>query len=331
MQRGGRRLVWHTMQSILGRPLPGEVHLSRTVVRGIVGLILIAGLGFRLASASTVVVPDAFSTVQLAIDSGADTVLIREGIYRERPVVDHAVVLQGVGMGNRPRLDGLQIFNTNFWANLLSVSRVAFSGRVEHMTLYVHPRNLVFAFSDCSLDSGFYQVRYLDADDVASLTIRSSHLGGGSRARADWIVMDADTIDGGVSWNAGDVSIVHCWFRGGPGAAIELYSGELRGGSSHNMIEHYDTGIYIEEIGSACAIDENTISMCGAGILVNGGYSVDIEGNDIRDCGTGIDVNVGEVTVVGNTILRAGGDGIVGHHGNLLVASGGCAPFLGQR
>ena len=56
-------------------------------------LALCGALGVYPVLASSVVVPDAFSTVQLGIDSGADTVLIREGAYLERPVVDHAVVL----------------------------------------------------------------------------------------------------------------------------------------------------------------------------------------------------------------------------------------------
>ena len=59
-------------------------------VKAIMALALCAGLGFRPAFASTVVVPDDSSTIQQGIDSGADTVLIREGYYPDPPLVDHA-------------------------------------------------------------------------------------------------------------------------------------------------------------------------------------------------------------------------------------------------
>ena len=66
--------------------------MFRPLIRGVAVLALYAGLGPPPVLASTVVVPDDFSTVQSAIDSGADSVQIREGAYAERPVVDHAVV-----------------------------------------------------------------------------------------------------------------------------------------------------------------------------------------------------------------------------------------------
>src|SRR5438105_1257390 len=78
------------------RIVPARFLLSRLLVRGMAALALCGALGVYPVLASSVVVPDAFPTVQLAIDSGADTVLIRAGTYAERPVVDHAIVLQGI-------------------------------------------------------------------------------------------------------------------------------------------------------------------------------------------------------------------------------------------
>src|SRR5437870_9120055 len=108
--------------------------------------VLCAGLGFSSVLASSVVVPDVFPTVQSAIDSGADTVLIREGTYPERPVIDHPVVLQGIGTSQRPRLDGLEINNSVLFLPpwFLIVNQIVFSGRVNHTTVAVHPRNLHF-------------------------------------------------------------------------------------------------------------------------------------------------------------------------------------------
>ena len=206
-----------------------------------------AGLGPPPVLASTVVVPDDFSTVQSAIDSGADSVQIREGAYAERPVVDHAVVLQGIGVGQRPRLAGLDIYNTNFWADprLLSVNRIDLAGRVNHTTVAVHPRNLIFSFTECALDSGFVQLVSLDPDDVASLSFRNCRMRD-SNARAYQVVMEADTIDGGVAWIARDPRIQHCWFRGGSGIAIQLTAEPHSGLTAHSRIENYRTGIYVD-------------------------------------------------------------------------------------
>jgi hypothetical protein len=148
-----------------------------------------------------VIVPDHFSTVQAAINSGADTVQIRPGGYPERPLVDRPLVLQGIGDG-KPQLDGLEITNLNFSPSprLLSVIQVHFLGRVNHTTVVVHPRLLNFSFTQCALDSGF-QAFIDDKFDLASLSFRQSYLRGQSDAWADQVVMEADTIDGQVSWS----------------------------------------------------------------------------------------------------------------------------------
>jgi hypothetical protein len=126
--------------------------MSRLLIHSVLAFTLPALLGFRAALASSAVVPDGFATVQSAIDSGADTVRIREGVYPERAIVDHVMVLEGIGAGTRPRLDGLSIYNTDFWAvpRLLSVSGIDFVGRVECTTVYYRPRLLQFSFADCA-------------------------------------------------------------------------------------------------------------------------------------------------------------------------------------
>ena len=54
-----------------------------------------------VASAITVVVPDDYSTIQAAIDSDADTVLIKDGNYPERIVLS-----RGLALINHPSSDG---------------------------------------------------------------------------------------------------------------------------------------------------------------------------------------------------------------------------------
>src|SRR5438876_12240037 len=91
--------------------LPVVSEARAVKVRRTIALALCAGLGFHPARASTVVVPDDSSTVQLGIDSGADTILVREGTYDETPRLERDLVLRGIGVSRRPRLNGLQLTN----------------------------------------------------------------------------------------------------------------------------------------------------------------------------------------------------------------------------
>jgi len=282
--------------------------MSSPLVRGVAVLVLFVGLGIQPIRANTVVVPDAFPTVQSAIDSGADTVQIREGSYPERPVVDHAVVLQGIGVGQRPRLAGLDIFNSYFWAipPLLSVNRIDFAGRIEYTTLYVHPRLLELSFSECSLDAGI-ELLIEDTNDISLLDIRHSHLGGQSTGVPSVVRMEADTIDGGVSWRTSPgVSIRNCWFRGGS-VAIHLFGGPS-GAVSYNLIEGYQTALDIEDAENVVA-EGNTIRRCSTGISFQGSQAV-ARGNDIRAEVIGIHSTTVYSTLEGNTVLGARDQGI---------------------
>jgi parallel beta-helix repeat protein len=257
-------------------------------------------LGGAQVQASMVIVPDDHITVQSGIDSGADTVLVRQGTYSESPIVDHPLVLQGVKDALRPSLAGLRIFNSFFFATppQLSVSGINFAGRVEHTTLYYRPRLLQLDFSDCGLDSGFYQVQYLDADDVASLGFRRCRLGGTSSARAYQVVMESDTVMGNVSWNNSGASILGCWFKGGSGTALNLWF-LPRGGAHYNLIEHYDVGIFVQDA-SDFAVTQNRITDCGIGVVLQSSMGAQANENDINSCGTGIEVRSGDDIRISN-------------------------------
>ncbi len=286
--------------------------LNRPLNRGAAVLVFCAGLGFHPVLASTVVVPDDVSTVQSAIDSGADTVLIREGTYPERPTVDRAVVLQGIAIHEPPQLEGLAVTNLNFplfLPGVLIVSRIHFAGRVEHTTVAVHPRNLIFSFTDCGLDSGFVQLVSLDPDDVASLSFRNCRMRD-SNARAYEVVMEADTIDAGVAWMAREPWIRNCSFRGGSGTAIQLTDEPHSGFTTNNRIENYRTGIYVDG-GQPYGIEANTVLHCDAGIQLSGGVGVRVADNEIRGCVDGVYVQNGDnLALLRNTVIGAAGPGI---------------------
>jgi copper-binding protein NosD/flagellar hook capping protein FlgD len=280
--------------------------------------------------ASTVTVPDQYSTVQSAIDSGADTVLIREGEYQECPVVDRALVLQGIGTNQRPGLDGMHINNGNFRTDppLLVVNRINFTGRVDQTTITWAIRNLQIAFSECSLDSGFLQILSTDPDDVASLSFTNCRMLHSSRARAYLVIMAADTIYGGVAWRAREPRIQNCWFRGGSQTAIELTDEPHAGMTTTNLIEDHTTGVFVDG-GDAYPITNNTIIRCGTGISINHGYETDILDNTIRGCALGVSaIGVGHAYLRRNTIVGSDGvglkaftSGLVGE-GNVIGKSG---------
>lgn len=265
------------------------------------------------AFATAVTVPDDYSSVQEAIDSGADTVQIRPGSYPERLSIDHPVSLQGID-GGRPQLNALDISNLNFSSGTrtLSVSQLHFLGRVTHTTRAVHPRLLRFEFTQCTLDSGFFQILSIDPNDVELLSFHNSHLKGRSEARATGFIMEADTVDGQVSWATdGEVSIRDCWFRGGSGKAIQLLY--MPGGTlARNRIEHYETGVSGQDM-RVLTLEENVIVGCGTGMRLSSGDFVHVNNNEIRDCGVGIFVGPGDsVYIRRNRILRASTIGIRG-------------------
>ena len=267
---------------------------------------------FRPGSAlgSSAIVPDDFPTVQGAIDSGVDTVLVREGSYAETPVVNRQLALIGIGGCKRPRLNGLSLERADS-PFTFSATGIAFAGPVAHHAVR---RNMVFEFSECSLEGGFQSTAGPDADPeyISLLAFRNCRMAGDSRASADEIAMEADTVsNGGVSWGTDYlINIADCWFQGGPGSAITL-SRDTRGNAARNVISNYQRGISGRV--DTYLIEENRITNCDMGIdVVVGASTVRVRNNVIQDCRLGISVYAGgDVSNIdGNTVLRSGESGI---------------------
>jgi len=307
-----RQFVSQVVITPPGASPPSDATVLLRLARHVIFLIASACFSFQPALASTVIVPDQAPTVQLAIDTGADTVLLREGTYPERPLVDRAVVLQGIGVGEHPRMNGLDIVNTNFWAQppALRVSRISLSGRVNYMTVQYRPRLLTLTFSECSLESGLELVNQ-DAEDIWSLSILGCRLGGDTQGSVEEVTMVADTVDGSVAWRARRPYIADCWFRGGSGRAIELTGSPVGGPLVRNRIENYGTGIYAEYL-MGYAFEENTVLRCGIGIQLWSVSEMAMTRNVIQHCGSGVYVlGAGGLTFCDNTILDATGSGAV--------------------
>jgi hypothetical protein len=285
---------------------------------GLLALGLAVSLGGPpRAAASTVIVPDDSSTVSAAIASGADTILVREGTYDETPLVERDIVVRGIGVNRRPRLSGLQLTNLNTYISGTFVSGFDVAGTVG----YTQVRNktpIGISISDCSMDGGIQLQAYNDNCGLSLVRCRLAYASDGGTAYnglgVGGITMEADTLDGGASWDLwsqGGVSIRHCWFRGGTGAAIAL-SGEPSGIVAQNRIENYAIGIYKTGDNVDLTISGNAISGCGTGMNLQGldyGY---VENNVIRSCGAGVYVT-GNLRLIGNTIIGASGVGVLAY------------------
>jgi hypothetical protein len=268
--------------------------------------VLLAGCLTLTAHASTVVVPDDLPTIQQGIDSGADTVLIREGTYPERSVVDRPIVLSGIGHGARPQLGGLDIFNTNFRTAtpMLTASRIDFTATVNHKLSSAFPRNLELRFSDCHLDGGFYQALSMDPDDINVLAFQDCFLAAGNRARAAQVIMERDTVSGLAAWRTHEVSVTHCVFGG---AGLQL-TDSPRGIVAFNRMALCDVGLNVQD--ADLTIEANDISGCTTGMHLSGSRA-DLIRNSVTQCGVGISVeSIIDLNLIGNTVIGMQGRGL---------------------
>ncbi len=253
--------------------------------------------------ASEVTVPDDFTSIQAAIDSGADTVLIRDGTYPETPQAYRGVTLRGIGV-SRPRLGGLAISNPYGWLpRPWSVRGIDFTGRVEIATDYPGPRLLEMRFTECALDSGLQHVVNDDPYDILELGFVNCRLSGPCNARAAFVIMQSDTIDVGVSWSAGDsLRVANCWFRGGPGTALAIDGDNVAGVIANNLFEDYAAGIFARGVDRITVASNVIRRMRGAGMDMREGAAVIVD-NVISDCELGLFCDLWIVELYNNTCV----------------------------
>jgi len=275
--------------------------------------VALLALAAARAAAVTVTVPDDFKTIQQAIDSGADTVLVRDGDYAEVPQANRGVTLQGLG-ARRPRLAGLAISNPYSWLSLSwDVGGIDFTGPVTLTTSNWQARYLDISFDRCALSGGLQHDLSTATDpyDIYLLNVTHCHLGGGSMVSAARVSIVSDTIASGVFWRAEEAANVQsCWFTGGSGTALALQShSEPSGLIEGNTIEGYQYGISVG--GSNDLVIRNNVvrDMTEFGIGVDGSAGT-ISGNTVTGCKTGIVSLLLNIVCDDNVILRNRGTGV---------------------
>jgi len=285
--------------------------MSSLIARSSALLALLVAALCGSSFASTVIVPDDFGSIQAAIASGTDTVLVREGTYPETPEADRGVTLRGIS-AVRPRLAGLRISNPNgHLSRLWNVSRVDFYGRVEIATNNFAARLTQMDFTECALDSGLQHVVSTDPHDILTLSFTGCRLSGKCDARATNVFMASDTIDVGVSWGVVDtLRVAHCWFRGGPEIALDVIGDGLAGVIANNLFTGYATGIYANDLDEFTIASNTITNMSATGINLVSGRAIVLHDNYLTDCGSGIRCDQNPANVYDNTVIRSSGTGI---------------------
>lgn len=298
-------------------------------------LLILCALGVCRQSvwATSLTVPDDAPTLQAAIDSRVDTVLVRPGLYSETLTVDVPVQVLATTSGalERPVLAGLVIRPLRGFG----------SGTFGFQDLHVTTKVLIvndderseLRFNRCTLASGI-------DDGSRSLSTKSIHL---SRCdlvgTARLLVADLCEIDSchvrGTAW-VGEggpyLRVRGCTFEG-DGQGFAIAGSDLSGCAVEgNTIRNYLVGVGVEA-GTGVIVDNEIEGCDDAGIRARGGITIasnvmrncqgggvilktfdigNIRDNLIEHCaGPGVWVGgQGSLEIVGNVINRCGGSGV---------------------
>lgn len=241
------------------------------------------------AHASLVVVPDDYTTIQTAIDSGADTVLVKPGDYPEMVTTSRGVVVMGAPPPAQPN----------------SVQRTLLP--------------VLAGFSGSATDWTPIRLAYLRFSSAVAVNTT-----GGASSNVFACRFDAGLTIGGS--DKGDVynclvfgDLVHLGFRGDFGMNT-VVAGSIRTTSSNSShIVHDNVVVGPAPIGIVDVEDtwvrDNYVRGCDVGIQGACSQPSEISGNIIEDCAShGIEFQdcQSSITapVISNVIRRCGGRGI---------------------
>ena len=220
------------------------------------GIAMMAAAALALlatsAAAVTVIVPDDFARIQQAIDSGANDVSVRPGVYPETLVIDREINIKGlVRYGASP--DSLPVVAGLMFADFhgeqihskyIRVWSLRFLSPVRNQFTWSPFWNpLSIELAGCALDGGVW-----DADNVASGQIeyylRLCRINGPMRARSPQLVWLEDcTVRAPIDLPRGfdNVTVTRCDFKGPGPFAIHILDGECSIFS--NTFEGFETPI----------------------------------------------------------------------------------------
>lgn len=282
--------------------------------------------------ATTLIVPDDYPTIQAAIGSAADTVLVRPDSYPEDVVIDRPVALlafQGLLSGaDFPSGPDAQVsvvsltFVTPVGPGTAVVEGLEVLGPVQLANARPGPE-LSITLEKCRFQSGIAQSG--SAIQVGPLTVRSCFVSGDVKAQPRAIEFDSNSvIAGGVQVRCESAASFRMNSIMGPASAAIETNGEFGGARiEHNNVNGTSQGIVVLDPFGTQLI-ENEIADCeGTAFRMTrtpeallqplGTSVVTIAFNRVRSCGGhGLDIlSMGGVfDVHENLIETVGGAGI---------------------
>lgn len=264
-----------------------------------------------IARANSATVPDNFSSIQAAIDFGADTIFVREGSYAEAPQAFRPITLRGLGT-ERPVLAGLAISNPDQWpSKRWSISDLNIAGRVTITTAWPGPRGLTIEIARCTLDSGFVH-HSDDPDDLDIFGLVDCFVGNASYARAGVVYMHRDTLRAGVTLDAAEsLEVSNCWFRGGEGVALDINGDYLPGQVQDCVFENYATAIRLSDVVDFVVASNVIRHMSSAGFICASGEYYQFRNNLLSDCHVGVATRSDGLYCRDNTLMRMDGIGLL--------------------
>lgn len=257
----------------------------------------------KTGTASQLTVPDDAPTIQDALDSRPDTVMVRPGKYSEAPVISYQVYLSSASEDLNtpsPVIAGLNI-NPAYGQDApnFSVNRCDFSGEVAISNDEV-PCSI--NFRRCRFDLGIADhsgyvttssVRLQNCTSLKSLSILANGLCG----------VDSCAVSGGITVGVIDARLVvtNCTISGS-GAGVGIAAPTIaKCIVLATTIDNFETGIY-SFVDDTTLIAGNTITNCfGDGIATVYGFPQLIHDNVIRHCGNGISTS-GDLNIFNNHI-----------------------------
>ena len=295
------------------------------------------GSAWDPAGATTLTVPTEAPTIQGALDAGADTVMIRPGVYQETPVILRPVLMFGLSETpeDRPTLAGLAIRVVNHDG---PVQDLEFRGLaiVAQVTIVSDYGSYDIIFVECELRDG--AVDQSQFGDTFGMTLSRCLLAGSTALYVRQATIDTCHVTGHLNVTGPEtgVTVRGCTFEGdGTGQALAV--GAAGASVVGNTVRNYERGISVS-CESHTVIHNNLVEDCGNSIYAAWHQSY-VTNNVVRRCQNGIDVEggsriwdnvVSQITyagisadasydIRGNVVWGCGGDGI-GFYGPGIIA-----------
>ena len=238
-----------------------------------------------------VIVPDQFATIQLGIDSGADTVLVRSGVYSETPVINRKLVLlrHPDDLVALPEVDGVTLAAQ---PNTLNPCVIGFLHSRGPLHINVpNAGEAQVAIQSCALDRSITAIPDAGVDltvqdcfiqrpitlSLSRIVFKNNHVvGGGLTVRANGI--NDSSIEGNVIEGPADAGIRFINPNQSP---------TIKGNNVSGVID----GIVVENP-FFTAIKDNVVQHCvGHGIRALSGIFLTLDRNWVSGCGgNGFDI-----------------------------------------